>query len=165
MPIDVVQTYTADPDRVLAVLTDEQFLREFAQALEAQVEEVSSRQDGAGTTTTLRMAAPTTGIPPVFARFVGRTVPVLDVHAWTPDGDGGHRGTLDVRAEIMGRTAVVTGERRLVPADGGGTRATVTGDVRVDAPLIGRQAESAVQELVTAVVLRREHETLLRRLG
>ncbi|MGR7023091.1 DUF2505 domain-containing protein [Geodermatophilus sp. URMC 62] len=164
MPIDVTQTYAADPDRVLAVLTDERFLREFAQALEAQVEEVSSRQDGASTRTSLRMAAPTTGIPPVFARFVGRTVPVFDVHTWTADGSGGHRATLDVRAEIMGRTAVVTGERRLLPADGG-TRATVTGDVRVDAPIIGRQAESAVQELVTAVVLRREHETLLRRLG
>jgi hypothetical protein len=86
------------------------------------------------------------------------------VHTWTADDAGGHRATLDVRAEIMGRTAVVTGERRLLPVDGG-TRATVTGDVRVDAPIIGRQAESAVQELVTAVVLRREHETLLRRLG
>src|SRR3712207_7315202 len=37
--------------------------------------------------------------------------------------------SLDVRSEIMSRTALVTGERRLLPA-GGGTRATVTGDVR-----------------------------------
>jgi hypothetical protein len=41
----------------------------------------------------------------------------------------------------------------------------VTGDARVDAPLIGRQAEAAVRDLVTQVVLRREHEVLLRRLG
>ncbi|MBM7805126.1 uncharacterized protein YndB with AHSA1/START domain [Geodermatophilus bullaregiensis] len=164
MPIDVTQTYAADPDRVLAVLTDEAFLREWARALEARVEEVSSHRDGAGTTTTVRLDAPTTGIPPVFARFVGRTVPVLDVRTWTPDGDGGHRGTLDVRSEIMGRTALVTGERRLLAA-GGGTRATVTGDVRVDAPLVGRQAEAAVRELVTQVVLRHEHEVLLRHLG
>ena len=64
----------------------------------------------------------------------------------------------------MGRTALVTGERRLL-AVGGGTRATVTGDARVDAPLVGRQAEAAVRELVTQVVLRHEHEVLLRRLG
>ncbi|PRY48524.1 uncharacterized protein DUF2505 [Geodermatophilus tzadiensis] len=164
MPIDVTRTYAADPDRVLAVLTDEAFLREVARELEAQVQEVSTGTDGAATTTRVRLSAPTTGIPPVFARFVGATVPVAQVTTWTPDGDGGHRGDLDLRAEIMGRAALVTCERRLTPADGG-TRATVTGDARVDAPLIGRQAEGAVRDLVTQVVLRLEHEVLLRRLG
>ena len=165
MPIDATTTYAAAPDRVLAVLTDEVFLREVARALEAQVQEVASDVDGTGTRTTMRLSAPTTGIPPVFARFVGRTVPVSEVTTWTPDGDGGFRGALDLRAEIMGREARVTCERRLTPASGGGTRATVTGDARVDAPLIGRQAEAAVRDLVTQVVLRREHEVLQRRLG
>ena len=165
VPIDATTTYAAAPDRVLAVLTDEVFLREVARALEAQVQEVASDVDGTGTRTTMRLSAPTTGIPPVFARFVGRTVPVSEVTTWTPDGDGGFRGALDLRAEIMGREARVTCERRLTPASGGGTRATVTGDARVDAPLIGRQAEAAVRDLVTQVVLRREHEVLQRRLG
>ncbi len=165
MPIDVTTTYTAAPDAVLAVLTDEAFLREVARALEAQVQEASSRAGGTDTTTTMRLSAPTTGIPPVFARFVGSTVPVSQATTWTPDGDGGHRGTLDLRAEMMGREARVTCERRLVPAAGGGTRATVTGEARVDAPFIGRQAEAAVRDLVTKVVLRREHEVLRRRLG
>ena len=164
MPIDVTTTYAADPDRVLAVLTDEAFLREVAQELEAQVQEVSSLADGTDTRTTMRLSAPTTGIPPVFARFVGRTVPVSQVTTWTPDGDGGWRGALDLRAEIMGREARVTCDRRLVPASGG-TRATVTGEARVDAPFIGRQAEGAVRDLVSQVVLRREHEVLERRLG
>jgi hypothetical protein len=165
VPIDATRTYPADPDRVFAVFTDEAFLRDVAQALEAEVQEVSSRADGSDSTTRMRLAAPTTGIPPVFARFVGRTVPVSEVTTWSSDGDGGYRGALDLRAEIMGREAVVTCERRLTPAAGGGTRATVTGDARVDAPLIGRQAEAAVRDLVTQVVLRREHEVLLRRLG
>ncbi|MGY1669854.1 DUF2505 domain-containing protein [Geodermatophilus sp. SYSU D00710] len=164
MPIDVTTTYPADPERVLAVLTDESLLREVAQALEAQVQEVSSRTEGTGTTTRMRLSAPTTGIPPVFARFVGSTVPVSQVTTWRPDGDRGYRGDLDLRAEIMGREARVTCARRLTPADGG-TRATVTGDAKVDAPLIGRQAEAAVRDLVTQVVLRREHEVLQRRLG
>ncbi len=165
MPIDATTSYSADPDRVLAVLTDETFLREVAQALEAQVQEASSRADGTDTTTRMRLSAPTTGIPPVFARFVGTTVPVSQVTTWTPDGDGGHRGSLDLRAEIMGREARVTCQRRLTPAAGGGTRATVTGDAKVDAPFIGRQAEGAVRDLVSQVVLRREHEVLQRRLG
>jgi hypothetical protein len=165
VPIDATTTYAATPDRVLAALTDEAFLREVARALEAQVQELSSHADGPATTTRMRLTAPTTGVPPVFARFVGRTVPVTDVTTWRPDGDGGYRGALDLRAEIMGRSAIVTCERRLTPADGGGTRATVTGDAKVDAPLIGRQAEGAVRDLVTQVVLRREHEVLQRRLA
>ena len=41
---------------------------------------------------------------------------------------------------------------------------SVTGDVRVDAPLVGRQAENAVRELMT-VVLRKEDELLRTRLA
>jgi hypothetical protein len=156
--IDLSYTYAATPDAVLALLTDEQFLRDRAAALGAQVQELTV----SGTTTSTRLAAPTAGIPPVFARFVGSSVSVVERTTWVPDGDG-HRAGLDIRAEVFGRTVQVTGERRLTPADGG-TRSSVTGDAKVDAPLIGRQAESAVRELVQ-VVLRREDEVLRRRLG
>src|SRR5207253_2233770 len=107
--------------------------------------------------------APTAGIPSVFARFVGSSVSVVERTSWTSAADGGHRADLDVRAAVFGRTVRVTGERRLT-ATADGTRATVTGTAEVDAPLIGRQAESAVTELV-AVVLRREDELLRGRLG
>ena len=160
MAIAVSTTYPAAPDAVLAVLTAAEFLRERAAALSARVEEVSV---GPGPETTVRLAAPTAGIPPVFARFVGSSVSVVERTGWSPDGAGGHRADLDVRAEVFGRTVRVTGERRLLP-DATGTRSTVTGDAQVDAPLIGRQAESAVRELV-GVVLRREDELLRRRLA
>ncbi|WP_222193322.1 DUF2505 domain-containing protein [Modestobacter italicus] len=159
MAIDTSNTYPATPDAVLALLTDEQFLRDRAAALGAQVQEATA----SGATTTTRLSAPTTGVPPVFARFVGSSVSVTERSAWTPDGAGGHRSDLDVQSEVFGRPVRVTGERRLVPADGG-TRSTVTGDVTVDAPLIGRQAEGAVRELM-GVVLRKEDELLRRRLG
>jgi hypothetical protein len=80
-----------------------------------------------------------------------------------PGADGGHRAALDVRAEVLGRTVRVDGERRLEAVDPG-TRSTVSGDAKVNAPLIGRQAEGAVRELI-AVVLRREDELLRRRLS
>ena len=159
MPIDLSYSYAAAPDAVLALLTDEQFLRDRAAAFGAQVQEVTV--DG-GTRST-RLSAPTAGIPPVFARFVGSSVSVVEHTSWTPDGAGGHRADLDVRAEVFGRTVQVTGERRLVP-DGAGTRSTVTGEATVDAPLIGRQAEGAVRELV-GVVLEREDELIRRRLS
>ncbi len=160
MPIDQSATYPAGPDAVLAVLTDEAFLRERAVALGASVHEVRSAPAAGGHETTVRLTSPTAGIPPVFARFVGAQVTVLDRQTWTADGADGHRAAIDVHARIFGRRAGVTGERRLVPV-GEGTRSTVTGEAEVDAPIVGRQAEAAVRELVT-VVLRREHELLVR---
>ncbi|MCZ2828475.1 DUF2505 domain-containing protein [Modestobacter sp. VKM Ac-2986] len=159
MPLDSSVSYPASPDTVLAVLTDEQFLRDRAAALDAQVQEVTV----SGSATTTRLSAPTAGIPPVFARFVGSSVAVVERSTWTPDGEGGHRSPLDVQSEVFGREVRVTGERRLRP-EAGGTRATVTGDVRVDAPLVGRQAENAVRELMT-VVLRKEDELIRARLA
>jgi len=159
VPFDSTVSYAAPPDAVLALLTDEQFLRDRAAALNAQVLEMTV----AGPDSTVRMSAQTAGIPPAFARFVGPAVAVVVRSAWVPDGAGGHRTDLDVRSEVFGREVLVTGERRLRPA-AGGTGSTVTGDVRVDAPLVGRQAESAVRELM-AVVLRKEDELLRERLG
>jgi hypothetical protein len=163
VPIDVSETYAADPDAVLAVLTEEVFLREWAAALGARVQEIEVTATGSGPRTTVRLLSPTAGIPPLFARFVGKDVSVLHRQTWTPDGDGGHRADLDVQTEIFGRSARVRGTRRLATAPEG-TRSTVTGDAKVDAPLIGRQAEAAVRELV-GVVLRREHDVLTRRLA
>jgi hypothetical protein len=156
--IDISYTYAAAPDAVLGLLTDEGFLRDRAAALGAQLEELTV----VGTVTSVRFAAPTAGIPPVFARFVGSSVSVVERTSWVPDGRGA-RAVLDVRADIVGRTVRVDGDRRLEPA-GEGTRSTVTGDAKVNAPLIGRQAEGAVRELVGAM-LRREDELIRTRLG
>ena len=163
MPIDHTATFPAGPDDVLAVLTDEAFLRDYAQVLGARLESVESVPDGGSPRTTVRLVVPTLGIPAVFTRFVGREIAVADRRSWTADGDGGHRGVLQVETRIFGRTAAVRGERRLRPtADG--TRSTVTGEAEVDAPVVGRQAEAAVRELAM-VVLHREDDVLRRWLG
>jgi Protein of unknown function (DUF2505) len=98
----------------------------------------------------------------VFARFVGAEVAVRDVRAWRSDGDGGFVADTEVRATILGRDAVVRGTTALAP-DPGGTRATTAARVRVHAPVVGRQAESAVGRLV-ALVLDKEAELLRLRL-
>ena len=163
MPFDHSATYPAGPDAVLAVLLDEAFLRERADALGAHVQDVEVLPLDGGHRTTVRLSTPTAGIPPVFARFVGAEVGIVDRSTWSPDGSGGHRAVVEVHARIFGRQAGVTGERRLLPVEGG-TRSTVTGEATVDAPLVGRQAEAAVRELAM-VVARREHELLRRRFG
>ncbi len=157
VPIDVSTVHAAPPDRVHAVLTEESFLRETTAALGAQAQEVTADD----TRTRVRMLAPTAGIPAVFARFVPRELAVTDTRTWRRDGDG-WSCDLEVRAEVFGRSVEVTGERRLAAGDGG-TRSVVTAEARVDAPLVGRQAEGAVRQLVE-VVLRREGELLDARL-
>ena len=111
MTIDVVTVHAAPPDRVQAVLTDEAFLRETTDALRGRLQEASSD----GTTTQVRMLAPTAGIPAVFARFVAREVAVSDVRRWRRDGDG-WRCDLEVRAEVFGRTVEVLGEALVLAA-------------------------------------------------
>ena len=161
MPIDTSAELPADPDAVLAVLSDEAFLRERAADLDTPVEFL---QVGPGPSTELRLLASTAGIPPLFARFVGDSVSVLERQSWSADAAGGHRAVLDVRAQVFGRTVRLRGERRLLPVDGGGTRSTVTGAAEVDAPFIKKQAQGAVEELVLTD-LRREEALLRRRLA
>ena len=163
MPFDHSATYPADPDALLAVLLDEAFLRERADALGARVQDVEVLPLDGGHRTTVRLSTPTAGIPQVFTRFVGAEVAIVDRSTWSPDEAGGHRAVVEVHARIFGRQAGITGERRLLPVEGG-TRSTVSGEASVDAPLIGRQAEAAVRELAL-VVARREHELLRRRFG
>jgi hypothetical protein len=156
------QRYPAAPRDVLAVLTDRDFLTAYAAELGARLDEAgTSGQDGTRRTE-LRLRVPTRGIPPAFARFVGAEVAVHDVRSWRPDGTSGFAADTEVRARIFGRDAVVLGTSALVP-DPEGTLATTAARVTVDAPVVGRQAESAVGQLV-AVVLRREAELLRRRL-
>ena len=156
------QRYPAPPPDVLAVLTDAAFLRDWADELGARLDGVDlSDEDGVRRTEVL-LRVPTRGIPPAFARFVGAEVAVRDVRTWRPDGDGGFTADTEVRATVFGRDAVVLGTSTLT-ADGNGTLASSAARVTVDAPVVGRQAESAVGQLV-AVVRRREAELLRRRL-
>ncbi|MGY1636089.1 DUF2505 domain-containing protein [Geodermatophilus sp. SYSU D00742] len=163
MPIDHTATFPAAPDDVLAVLSDEAFLRDYVDALGARLDGLETAEAEGGPCTTVRLLAPTAGIPPVFTRFVGREVAVVDRRTWDADGDTGHHGVVHVSAEVFGRTAVIRGERRLTAVDGG-TRSTVTAEAEVDAPIVGRQVEAAVRSLAL-VVLRREDEVLRRWLG
>lgn len=158
MPIDLTTVHAAPPDRVHAVLTEEAFLRETTAALGARLQEATAD----GTRTRVRMLVPTTGVPAVFAPFVGREVAVTDTRTWRRDGDG-WSCDLEVRAEVFGRSAEVLGERHLTAGEGG-TLSTLTAEARVRAPLIRRQAERAVRDLI-GVVLRREVELLDARLA
>jgi hypothetical protein len=145
----------ADPATVVATLTDEAFVRAALADLGAEVREVTVD----GTTTRARYSVATQGIPQAFARFVGDRVEVLDVRTWTVAGDGA-TGTVLVTTTLFGRDVKLEGERRIT----GSSTVTSTGRSHVDAPFVGRKAEGAVDELAV-VVLRKEAETLARRLG
>jgi hypothetical protein len=162
MPIHHTASYPAEPARVLAMLTDEGFLRDYAAALGAQVEELSV-EPGDRPRTSLRLRVPVFGVPRPFRRFVGGQIPLADRRTWRSGDEGGYEAEVEVRIEVGGRAAVVCA-RQTLRAAAEGTSAEVTGEAFVDVPLIGRQAEAAVRE-GAMVVLRRETEVLRRRLG
>ncbi len=158
MPFTHDVTVTPAPAALLETLTDEEFVRAALADLGADVREVTVGRTG----TTARYSVPTRGIPPMFARFVGERVEVTDVRSWSADEDGTRvTGTVEVSTRLFGRDVRLTGERRIEPS-GTGSRVTSSGRSSVDAPLVGRQAEGAVDELAV-LVLRAEAATLQRR--
>jgi hypothetical protein len=158
VPVQHSAVLPAAPERVLDVRTQEEFLRACAAELGVRVDDVDVRREDGGVRTTLELRASTVGIPAAFRRFLGSDVAVVDGRAWTPDGDGGYVAAVEVRAEIFGRAAVVRGRQALIPVPEG-TAVTTTADVSVDAPVMGRQAEAAVRQLVS-IVLRREADLI-----
>jgi hypothetical protein len=155
-------TLPAEPARVIELLTDEDFLREYAEDLGAGVDDVEVRRNDGVARTRVAMRTPTAGIPDLFRRLVGREVGIVDCRVWTHDGDGSWVADVEVRAEVLGRSAVVSGQQ-LLAASSEGSVWTTTAEASVNAPIIGRQAEAAVRELVLTV-LRREATLLGRRL-
>jgi hypothetical protein len=161
MAVEARLELPAGPDRVLEELADEEFLRAYAEALGAPVEELTVTRADGEVRTTLELRAPTAGVPEALTRFIGSAVSVVDTRTWASD-DEGYRARLDVHAQIFGRRAAVRGTRELAPSPDGAVL-TTTAEVSVDAPFVGRQAEAAVRQLVE-VVLEREAALLRRRM-
>jgi hypothetical protein len=158
-PLEHRVTLPAGPDRVVALLTDERFLRDYAERLDAGVDDLEVWRDDGVVRTRLALRTATAGIPDLFRTLVGREVAVVDSRSWAPDGDGRWSADVEVDAEMFGRRAVVRGRQTIDPVPEG-AESTTKAEATVRVPLVGRQAEAAVRDLVLAVL--RQESALLR---
>ena len=160
MPLHFEFAFSAGVEAVHAVLTDPEFLREYAYKTESR--QVSVSADGA--TTRVRRVMPTDAVPPFAKPFLGGEVPVSEVVTWGPRADDGSRsGDLAVDAAVGSRQARLRGTVRLEPS-GSGCRLLADGDLRVKVPLVGAKLAPLVAQVLGGA-LRVQCELAVQRLG
>lgn len=140
------RSYPVSPRGLLAVLTDEEFLRErgerYGGAGAPQV-----RRDGDRIVVTAPHQLPLDQVPGAFRRFAGDGR-VVQIDAWAPAGDA-VTGTWHVDAGRM--PATVRGTHEIV-ATPEGCRHTVTADVKVNVPVIGGAIAGQVGDYLAELI-------------
>ncbi|MGF2944687.1 DUF2505 domain-containing protein [Mycobacterium sp. Lab-001] len=81
-------------------------------------------------------------LPGPVANVIPGDVKLVNVEQWTPDGDNGLRGRVDV--SVSGGLGTCRARAWLEPAAANGSRLRVTGSVQVKIPLVGGRLEKAV---------------------
>jgi hypothetical protein len=141
--VDISSTieFAAEPDRVYAMMTDPDYLEQVCEASEATAYDVSVA--GAKTTTNRTLRAPAAA-----AKFTGPDLPVVEEVSWGPDkGDGSRDGAL--KLTIPGQPVTMNGTMAL-GRGGPGTRVVLTGQLKVNIPLLGRKLEESAAPAVLA---------------
>lgn len=139
MKLDYTQSYPASPDRVVALLKNEEFVADVARHAGAKEYSVNVQPDG----TSLAMKMP---VPEKLTKFVGETIQLNQVFRFSdPDPDGVARGTVDV--DVPGMPVDVNAHGVLTP-EGDRTVARYTGDLKVKIPLVGKKVEAQVEPFI-----------------
>ena len=155
--------YPGSASAVLAVLTDQDFLDEYAREIGALRWSAASTVVAGAPVTQLDFTVPTGGVPAVFRRFVGASIDVSDHRTWMPpDGQGVHRAALLVETGLGSRHARVRGSIVLA-SQPSGVRFSACGDVEVVAPPVSRLAATQIASVIRTV-LERESVVVRRRL-
>lgn len=146
MDIEYKTVYQAGPTKVLDLLTDLDFLRDFAGELGVSSHQANVSKIGGTRSVELRIVASTDLCPAVFRSFVGPVITIADVRLWKPDGAGGYRSLWSAEATAKGRTAAITGALTLTP-NGATSRFTARADVMVKIAFIGGLAKGEIAAL------------------
>lgn len=152
MRVSAELRYDAGPQEVFAMLVDRDFQDRKLRGTGALRWDVDVAAGGPGEGARVRSTRdlPTDAVPEAFRGFVGSTLTMVQVEAWDPPAaDGSRSGRLEV--EVGGTPIRLTGTLRLEPVPGG-TRETVTGDLKAGVPLIGGRIERAAEPAVRAAI-------------
>ena len=141
MDISTGLDFAAAPEEVYAMMTDQAYLEEVCVASHSVSYDVSV--SGSSTRTSRTLPSPDSA-----ARFTGPTLTVVEEVQWAAaDGDGSRTGALTMT--ITGQPVRLTGQLRIGPG-GRGTTANLTGQLKVNIPLLGRKLEESSAPAVLA---------------
>lgn len=139
MDINARVEFAADPARTFEMLTTQEFLEEVCRTSEATSYTVVI--DGSTTRTTRDLPA-----PDVAKKLTGPTLTVEEEIVWGEAGaDGSRQGKVAVK--VSGQPAKMDGDAKLIPG-GAGTVVEVSGDLKVNVPLMGKKIEKMAAPMV-----------------
>jgi hypothetical protein len=140
----------ADPTGIFGMMTNEEFLRGYAAAGAVKFDVDVHHADGV-TTTRVSRTLPTARMPAVARRFVGPTIDLVEIVAWSMMRADTWHGDAAVDIAVSGRDARFRGRAAIEPGQPG-TRYTLAGDVVIKLPLVGGTVEKlAADALLKAV--------------
>lgn len=147
MALEATTTLNYPVDQVAAVFADEAFQRHVSELVGGKLESFSIVGDVAGAfTATVVRQVPTGRLPEIAKKFVGETLKVTQVEAWTgPEADGSRQA--DISVKVAGAPVDVAAVQRLA-ASGGTTRIELTGKVTSSVPLLGGKIADAAEPMV-----------------
>ena len=131
--------YPEPPERIQAVLTDPDYLRDKLRAVGGpRAELVSREQDARGITVVLRQAVPGDALPSFLRSAFSGGLTIRRIETWTNTGGS-------VQAVVDGAPGTITGTMRLEPEPAGCVLgAELTAEVPL--PLIGGKVERIITD-------------------
>lgn len=142
MRISLETPYPGDPDTVVAVRLDRDFLAEVCRRTGALSHSVdASRNDDGSGRSVVRRTVPTTDFPDVARRFVGPTIDIVEEIEWA--AAGGVPRTAQARMHPEGMPVSLTASVELRPAPSGSVE-MIVGEVTARVPLVGGRIEKAI---------------------
>lgn len=141
--------YDASPEEVYAMLSQAGFRERVCEAQHVSSCTVDVAEDGSSLAVTVDQRRPSDGIPGFARKFVGEEIHIVQKERWS----GATEAVLDVA--IPGKPGHMKGTVTLRP-DGEGTVETVSGDLKVNIPMVGGKIEKLIRELL-GEALRAEH--------
>ena len=140
----------ATPDEAFALVVDPKFRAAVCEATMALGYDVGiDEKDDGGAMVRVDRTMPAE-VPDFVKKLVGETLDVRQTEEWSaPDAEG--RRTADIRVDVVGQPAGMTGTIVLEPTPDG-CREIVSGQVKVSIPFLGGKIEPEVaKNLVTAM--------------
>lgn len=140
----------ATPDQAYALAVDPEFRAAVCEATRALGYDVGiDARDGSGASVRVDRTMPAE-LPDFVKKLVGQTLEVRQTEEWSaPDAQG--RRTADVRVDVVGQPATMTGVI-VLEATPDGCRQVITGQVKVSIPFLGSKIEPEIAKGIRAAI-------------
>ncbi len=149
MKFSFSMSYDAAPDAVYAMLSEPEFREQVCAAAGSKRHHAEIERTAGGMRVSVDQVLPSHGIPSFATKIVGDEIHILQKEEWTgPEG-------ADLDVTIPGKPGHVRGTITLAP-NGTGTVETVTGEVKVNVPLVGGKLEKLIEGVLESALRNEE---------